>query len=143
MKEYRIQKTKGLTLDQLYFFIARGGKIISYGYCISIIALTFPLLSSPYFIKPEEKRSRYMHWYNLCTFLFGWWGFPYGIQYTFRMLNLNIRKDGVDITENILEKLKEQYSADQLNIIQEENILVTYSDEELTKGRAIHNHVAG
>ena len=84
-----------------------------------------------------------MHWYNLCTFLFGWWGFPYGIQYTFRMLNLNIRKDGVDITENILEKLKEQYSADQLNIIQEENILVTYSDEELTKGRAIHNHVAG
>ena len=131
MKTYTIQKTAGLSLEQLYSNLSVGGRIITYGYCISIVALTFRLTSTPYFIRPGEKLNKYAWAYNLRSMLFGWWGIPWGPIYTIDMLKINRKHGGIDITDEILEKIKEQYSPADENKVLEEDLTVEYSEHEL------------
>ncbi len=89
MKVYSIKKTSNLSIEEIITDINKGGKFISYGYCVSIVALTFRLTSSPYFIKSTELPSKYRLKYNILSLLFGWWGLPWGPIYTLEMARLN------------------------------------------------------
>lgn len=134
MKTYTIKKTAGISLQQLYSDLSSGGHIVSYGYCVSILALTFRLMSSPHFIKPSEKLSQYRLGYNLRSLFLGWWGFPWGPIYTIDMLKINYKTGGgIDITDDILTKIKVQYADTDDQHIFEEDITVDYDESELVR----------
>lgn len=143
MKTYTIKKTAGLTLEQVYREIAFGGRFVSYAYCVSIIAFTFRLLSSPHLLKQNEPLSRYLAGYNIRTLLFGWWGFPWGPFYVIDMIKVNARQGGgMDVTEHILAKIKEKYADAPKNIPLEEDLEIAYGDHELTgDGVKVQNHL--
>lgn len=132
MKVYSIKKTTNLSIEEIITDINKGGKFISYGYCISIVALIFRLTSSPHFIKSTEKPSKYRLKYNILSLLLGWWGLPWGPIYTIDMLRLNLKKGGIDITEEILEKIIQQHPTDTHKPKLDIDLTITYVAEELT-----------
>ncbi|RZK73448.1 MAG: hypothetical protein EOO85_17335 [Pedobacter sp.] len=128
IKQFKIRKTAGMSVNQLYNQLSNGGRIVIYGYCISTIFLTFKLLSPPHFIRAGEKASRYRAKYNLLSFLFGWWGLPWGPIYTLDMLRVNSDKQGggTDVTDDVLLKLREKYGEGQSENIIEGDISIDY-----------------
>ncbi|MCU0435404.1 MAG: hypothetical protein MUC87_18245 [Bacteroidia bacterium] len=106
MKKFSLKKTNGHTLEQIHAEINAGGKFVTYGYCISVVAFTYRLISSPHFIKAGETNSKYRSKYNLLSLIFGWWGFPWGPIHTIEMVRVNMKTGGVDITDEIMEKDK-------------------------------------
>ncbi|RKR82347.1 hypothetical protein BDD43_2523 [Mucilaginibacter gracilis] len=134
MKTYAIKHTAGLTLNDLYNYLHRGGHIVTYGYCVSILAFTYRLVSSPHFIKPGEKISKYRLSYNIRSLLFGWWGLPWGPIYTIDMIKINAKNGGgMDVTTEILMKIKQKYDDDYNSKIFEEDITIDYEDAELRR----------
>jgi hypothetical protein len=134
LKTYAIKKTSGLTLQQFYDGIAQGGRIVMYGYCVSILALTFRLVSSPHFIKAGERISKYRLGYNIRSLLFGWWGLPWGPVYTIDMIKINFKNGGgMDITDEILEKVKLKYETFDKGKVFDEDITIEYNKDELVK----------
>lgn len=128
IKLFKIRKTAGMSVSQLYDQLSVGGRIVIYGYCISIIVLTFRLVSLPYFIKPDEKSSKYRSKYNLLSLFMGWWGLPWGPIYTLEMIKINSDKQGgaTDVTEDVLLKLNEKYGSDETRTIFDKDITIEY-----------------
>lgn len=128
VKVFKIRKTAGMSVDQLYDELSLGGRIMTYGYCVSILAMTFRLMSAPYFIKAGEKNSKYCGKYNLRSILFGWWGLPWGPIYTIDMLRINSEKKhgGVDVTDNVKQRLQEKYDHSDLKRVFDEDIAIEY-----------------
>jgi hypothetical protein len=128
IKIFKIRKTAGMSVAQLYDELAMGGRIMTYGYCISILAMTFRLMSAPYFIKAGEMKSKYRAKYNLRSYLFGWWGLPWGPIYTIDMLRINSEKKGggIDVTDNVKQRLQEKYDNGDLEKVFEEDITIDY-----------------
>jgi len=131
MKIYTIKKTSGISIGQLCSALSNDGRIMTYCYCISIVAMTFRLTSSPYFIRPGERPSKYRLWYNICSLIFGWWGLPWGPIYTIDLLRINQSKEGgIDVTEDLLPKILQKYSG--LNQVQPFDLTIEYNQNELT-----------
>lgn len=128
IKIFKIRKTAGMSVAQLYDELALGGRIMTYGYCISILAITFRLMSAPYFIKAAEMNSKYRAKYNLRSYLFGWWGLPWGPIYTIDMLRINSEKKGggIDVTDNVKQRLQEKYDNGDLQKVSDEDIAIEY-----------------
>ena len=134
MKTYIIKKTSGLSSEQIYNIVSQGGRFVMYGYCISILALTLRRVSSPYFIKSGERLSKYRLRYNIFSLLFGWWGLPWGPIYTIDMIKINLKNGGgVDITEDILMKIKQKYGDSNIGEIHTEDIAIDYDEKELIR----------
>jgi len=120
-----------MSLNELYKGLEDGGKIVIYGYCISIVAMTFRRISSPHYIEPYERLSKYRLKYNLLSLTFGWWGLPWGPIYTIDMIKINFKNGGgLDVTDDILVKLKKKYPQ-RTNDIFNEDITIDYDDGEL------------
>ncbi len=132
MKIYIIKHTKGLSLKLIYDELSRGGRIVAYAYCISIIAKTFRLISTPHYIRPKEMLSKYSRPYTLLTLFLGWWGLPWGPVYTHEMLLANSKNGGgVDITQDILIKIKKQYADANSQAILTEDLTIEFDDDEM------------
>ncbi|EHQ26215.1 hypothetical protein [Mucilaginibacter paludis] len=132
MKSYTIKKTAGISIEQLYDDLSHGGRIVSYGYCVSIIAMTYRLMSSPHFIRPDEKISKYRMGYNLRSLILGWWGLPWGPIYTIDMIKINAKTGGgIDVTEDLLIKIQQQYSGSNTKEILSQDLTVNYNQYEL------------
>jgi hypothetical protein len=133
VKTYKIKKTAGLSPAQFYDQLSKGGKIVTYGYCISIVAMTFRLTSSPYFIGPGEKLSQYRLRYNLRSLLFGWWGLPWGPIYTIDMIKINFKDGGgIDVTNDLISKIKEKYPERNNRTALTGDLTVEFNINELT-----------
>ncbi|AYL96958.1 hypothetical protein [Mucilaginibacter celer] len=91
MKTYIIKNTGGISLSEFYDCLNKGGKIVIYGYCISLIALTYRLISPPHLIRPGESQSKFKRHYNTLSLIFGWWGFPWGPIYSIDMIKVNAK----------------------------------------------------
>jgi hypothetical protein len=103
-----------------------------YGYCVSILAITFRLVSPPYFIKPGERLSKYRLGYNIRSVLFGWWGLPWGSIYTIDMIKINFKNGGgIDITDDILAKVRLKYFPANAGTMFDEDITIEYDKHEL------------
>lgn len=126
-----------MSVNQLYDELSQGGRIVIYAYCISIIVLTFRLISSPYYIRPEEKSSKYRSKYNLLSLVMGWWHLPWGATYTLEMLKINSDKQGggTDVTDDVLLKLQEKYSFDEAKRVSEKDIIIEYIKGLDTSGK--------
>ena len=131
MKIYSLKKTNGFTIEEIIKEIEDGGQFVIYGYCISIVTMSFRLTSSPYFILSREKTSKYRLKYNILSLFLGWWGLPYGPIYTIKMISMNLKNGGIDFTNEILLKIKEQHSESDTQSTLIFDLEVQFMDSEL------------
>jgi len=90
-----------MTPDQLALEVQRGGRFVIFQYCISVVILTFRRNSPIQFVPAgHSPAAKGLPW-TLLSFLFGWWGFPFGLIYTPMVLYKNLN-GGIDVTQNLL-----------------------------------------
>jgi len=141
LKSYILKKTAGNSLSEINQSVRYGGKFVVYPYCVSILALTFRLTSSPHYIKSGEPTSKYRRKYTIYSLLFGWWGIPWGPIYTTDALVFSKKNKGdLDITDEIVNKLNLHYASRNVNEPFETDIIVEYSDGELANVAPKRNH---
>lgn len=77
--------------------VQEGGRFVIYQYNFSIIIMTFKRSSKVYFVPAGSKGILKGLKYSLISFVFGWWGIPWGFIYTPQSLFINFR-GGKDVT---------------------------------------------
>jgi hypothetical protein len=133
MKTMQVANTAGLSFRELELCISEGGKLVVYGYCVSIIALTLRLTSDPFLIRAGEDAAKYRAPYTVLSCIMGWWGIPWGPIFTVQMLRANKKSGGgIDVTEDILPKLAMKYG-NAADAIQEDAMSVEFAPAELTR----------
>ena len=100
-----------LSPQELTFEIQRGGRIVVYQYCISLLVITFRRNSPAQFIRAGENATVKGLPYTLLTFVLGWWGFPWGFIYTPQVLYKNLN-GGTYITAAVLQRTQPQQPVD-------------------------------
>lgn len=99
-----IKNIERLSVTEINKELSRGAKFVVFQYCFSIIVMTFRRSSSIYFIKAGESTVRYSIGFTLVTFIFGWWGIPWGPIYSIGALFSNLT-GGKDITQEVLNSM--------------------------------------
>jgi|GEM_PF-2326075 len=85
-------------LGQLPDLIAKGGRLVMYQWCLSVLILTFKRPSELYFLRPGENAvARGLHC-SFVTLFLGWWGFPWGPVYTLQSFWVNMT-GGKDLSD--------------------------------------------
>ncbi|MCU4163935.1 hypothetical protein [Carboxylicivirga caseinilyticus] len=100
----KIKNIEGLTINDINRELSKGAKFVVYQYCISIIVMTFKRGSNIYFIRSGESSSKYIFGYSILTFLFGWWGIPWGPIHTIGSLATNFT-GGKNVTPEVLASI--------------------------------------
>lgn len=122
----------GLDKQRLAFEIEKGGKFVIFQYCFSVIFMTFKRASDIYYIPPQKKAVVDSLGFSLFSFLFGWWGVPWGPIYTIGSLIINF-SGGKDVTQEVVSELKrsgEWFTSTKENNINNQNI-----DQSEEKGK--------
>lgn len=92
---------EGLSAAEIQSEIARGGKFVTFHYCISIVILSFKQVSDVHFIREGESTFKKSIGYTIAALLLGWWGIPFGIFWTLEALFYNLG-GGKNVTKDIL-----------------------------------------
>lgn len=92
---------EGMSNMELQMELQRGGKFVTFQYCISILVMTFKRQSDIFFIKADESAVAKGLPFTLLSLFLGWWGIPWGIIYTIETLAINFR-GGRDVTQQIV-----------------------------------------
>jgi hypothetical protein len=101
-----IKNLEGLTTDQINRELAHGAKFVVFQYTISIIVMTFRRSSAVYFIRAGESGLLKGLPFTLLTFVFGWWGIPWGPIYSIGSLFNNLR-GGKNVTDEIVSAVSQ------------------------------------
>jgi hypothetical protein len=101
---------ENMTNQQLAETIRRGGRIVMYEYCISIIILTFRRPSGIYLVRPGESAVVKGLGFSAISLFLGWWGFPWGIIYTIGSFITNFG-GGKDLTMEIMAQLESSHQS--------------------------------
>ncbi|HEY0264634.1 MAG TPA: hypothetical protein VGC07_08925 [Granulicella sp.] len=105
-----IQAIRTLPPTELSFELQRGGRLVVFQYCVSILVMSFRRNSSVQLIKAgESATSRHLP-YSLLSFFLGWWGIPWGFIYTPQVLYRNFN-GGVDVTGAVIQALQRMPAA--------------------------------
>jgi hypothetical protein len=99
-----------MSWDELADEIRRGGRLVTYYYCISIGIVTFLQPSRIHLVRSGESGVARSWGYTLLSLLVGWWGIPWGFIYTPLAVGRNIR-GGIDVTDILLDHLQQSGSA--------------------------------
>ena len=105
MSDMRIGGIENVSSAELQSHVAAGGRIASFEYCISLIAVTLRRRSTAYFIRPGKKGLVRGLPYTVLSLLLGWWGVPWGLIYTPLVVLTNF-SGGCDITAEVLAQLE-------------------------------------
>jgi len=100
----RIVGIENMEIGLINHELQNGAKFIVYQYCISILILTFRRSSNIYFIRSNQGSVKKGLQFSLISFLFGWWGFPWGPIYTIGSFITNF-KGGKNITPEVIARL--------------------------------------
>lgn len=100
----KIHGLEGLTVNDLNRELEMGGKFVIYHYCISILVATFRRSSEIYFIPARQKGVSRGMMFTLLTFIFGWWGIPWGPIYSISSLVVNL-SGGKNVTKEVIQSL--------------------------------------
>lgn len=100
----KIKNIEGLTIAEINQELSNGAKFVIYKYCVSVIVLTFRRSSDIYFVRGGESTIKNSIGFTLVTFLFGWWGIPWGPIYSIGSLYTNLT-GGEDITQNVIKSI--------------------------------------
>jgi hypothetical protein len=103
----KIKGVEGMTVANIQDEVLRGGKFVTYTYCISFIMMSIKRSSGIYFIKSEENSFLSGTPFTLISLLLGWWGIPWGIIYTLECLFKNTN-GGQDVTDKVMRYLQQQ-----------------------------------
>lgn len=104
----KIQLKNSYSLDELKQYIEKGAKFIIFQYSISVfLAVILRRFSPAILVEPVDSVSKYKRKYNLISYLFGWWGLPWGPILTIQSISLNNR-GGIDYTDEIMLNITEQ-----------------------------------
>ena len=96
-----IRGIDGMSDAEIHAEVDKGGRFVTYMWCISIIVMTFRRGTDIYFIKAGQSAVVHGLPYTLLTLLLGWWGIPWGPIYSVQCLYKNL-SGGVDVTDRIL-----------------------------------------
>ena len=105
----KVQGLEGLQPDQINFEIQRGGKFIAYGYCISVLVMTFKR-GAVHFVRADESPVNKGLRYSAISLLLGWWGIPWGPIWTISTMVSNFR-GGKDVTGQVVPAMNEKLKA--------------------------------
>jgi hypothetical protein len=97
----KIKNIGGLSAENLQEEVEQGARFIYYAFTISFIVLTFKRTSGVYLLKKGENAVAKGIGFTFLSFLFGWWGFPYGPKYTLESIRTNL-KGGKDVTDEVM-----------------------------------------
>lgn len=92
---------EGLTNAEVDAEVRKGARFVVYGYCISVLVMTFRRSSSIHFVRAGESRLVKGLPYTVLSLFLGWWGFPWGFIYTPMVLIENLG-GGRDVTQQVL-----------------------------------------
>jgi hypothetical protein len=97
----KIKNIDGLSARELQQEGDNGARFIYFAYTLSFAVVTFKRTSDVYMIRKGERRG-YRSWpFTLVSFLFGWWGLPFGPKYTIEAIRNNL-KGGKDVTDEVM-----------------------------------------
>ncbi len=101
----QIDGLEGLDGAALAREMDRGGRFVTFSYCVSIVLMTFKRPSKIFFIRAGEGTFGKSLPYTLLTLVVGWWGFPWGPIYTVWALVANLG-GGTDVTDEVIASLE-------------------------------------
>lgn len=84
--------------------INRGGRVVGYLYCVSIVFMTFKRGTDLRLIKAGHHPASASWPYTLLTLVAGWWGIPWGPIYSVECLYKNL-SGGIDVTDEVYRSL--------------------------------------
>lgn len=99
-----IKGAEGMSPENIRDEINRGGRLVIYTYCVSILVMTFKRGTDLRLVKAGESGAFGSWPYSLLTLLLGWWGFPWGPIYTIQSLYQNL-SGGIDVTADVMATL--------------------------------------
>jgi hypothetical protein len=97
----RIKNIDGLSADTLENEVKNGAKFIYFAYTVSLIVVTFRRTSGVYLLRIGDNAIIKGIPFTILSFLFGWWGIPFGPKYTFQSIRTNF-KGGKDVTDEVM-----------------------------------------
>lgn len=84
-----IRGAEKMSSTELQFELQRGGKLVVFYYCVSLLVVTFRRASPVYLVRSgENPLTKAMPWIVL-TAIAGWWGIPWGPIYSIQSLVTN------------------------------------------------------
>lgn len=96
-----IKGLDGVSAQEFALQLRMGARFVVFGYCISIMIMTFKRGSDVYYIRPGEGTFDKSIGYTLISLVLGWWGLPWGPIYTIGSLFTNLG-GGKDVTKEVL-----------------------------------------
>lgn len=97
----KIKNINGLSASDLQEEEKNGGRFIYFAYTVSLIVFTFKRTSGVYLVRKNESRLKKGLSFTAISFLFGWWGIPFGPKYTLESIRTNM-KGGKDVTDDVM-----------------------------------------
>ena len=86
-----IRGAEKMSPTELQFELDRGGKLVVFYYCVSLLVVTFRRSSPVCLVRSGESPvAKAMPWIVL-TAIAGWWGIPWGPIYSIQSLITNFR----------------------------------------------------
>lgn len=100
----KIQGAEGMSPENIRDEVNRGGRLVIYTYCVSIVVVTVKRPTEVRLIRSGHSPAAASWPYVTTSLLLGWWGFPWGPIYTIECLYRNLC-GGLDVTDDVLRNL--------------------------------------
>lgn len=97
----KIRNIDGLSARDLHDAVSRGARFKYYVWTVSAIALTFKRTSDVYLVRAGDCHVSKGLGFTLLSFLFGWWGIPFGPRCTLQCIRINLQ-GGNDVTDEVM-----------------------------------------
>jgi hypothetical protein len=97
----KIKHAENLSVEELQEEVNRGGRFVHYQYTVSFIVATLKPDTGVYLIRKGESAAKKGTFFTIISFLFGWWGIPFGPKHTVAAIRNNIR-GGKDVTDDVV-----------------------------------------
>lgn len=98
-----INGAESLSPHELAAELARGGRVVEFSWCVSVVVITFRR-SSVVLVRAGESAFAAGLPYTLLSLVAGWWGFPFGLIFTPLAVIQNLL-GGKDHTESVRASL--------------------------------------
>jgi hypothetical protein len=98
-----INGAESLSPHELAQELDRGGRVIEFSWCVSLVVITFRR-SSTVLVRAGDSALAAGLPYTLLSLVAGWWGFPFGLIFTPIAIGQNLL-GGTDHTENVRASL--------------------------------------
>ncbi|MET0394074.1 MAG: hypothetical protein ABW019_13070 [Chitinophagaceae bacterium] len=96
-----IKNIDGLSAAALQKEVATGARFVYFQYTLSLLVVTLKRTSGVYLIRSHENAVSRSFPYTLISFLFGWWGVPWGPKCTLDAIQNNLR-GGKNVTDDVM-----------------------------------------